>query len=110
MAGGYPDGISARGNEDTEFRELVVRWVQFSVFIPIMRLHGMRHCKAPLPGFKTCPNEPWSYGDVAYGHLDKAIRAREALRPYVNEVLLQVTRSHTYYLLLTTYYLVLQAT
>ncbi len=86
--GGFFGGDPA----DPKFRELIVRWFQFGVFCPIMRLHGYR-----LPNgfgnekedtgefdFDTCgPNEVWSFGDRAYEIIRKLLLLRERLRPYI---------------------------
>eukprot|EP00929_Paragymnodinium_shiwhaense_P061107 TRINITY_DN30518_c0_g1_i2.p1 TRINITY_DN30518_c0_g1~~TRINITY_DN30518_c0_g1_i2.p1 ORF type:complete len:708 (+),score=148.97 TRINITY_DN30518_c0_g1_i2:61-2184(+) len=73
-----------QGNiDDPGFPELIVRWFQLGLFLPIMRNHGARSCTRPHPGFLTCPNEPWSFGEEAYRAINKTIFAREALRPYI---------------------------
>jgi alpha-D-xyloside xylohydrolase len=68
------------------FRELVVRWFQFSVFCPLFRLHGVRE-PGPLVGSGQtgAPNEVWSFGDEALGVIREQLALREALRPYVME-------------------------
>lgn len=73
-----------------EFQELVVRWVQFAGFLPIMRLHGSRSCD-DKHGFDTCPNEPWSYGEAAGAALSLAIHTRESIRPYVHATMQQAS-------------------
>ena len=73
-----------------EFQELVVRWVQFAGFLPIMRLHGSRSCD-DKHGFDTCPNEPWSYGETASAALSLAIHTRESIRPYVHATMKQAS-------------------
>jgi alpha-D-xyloside xylohydrolase len=69
------------------FRELVVRWFQYSTFCPLTRLHGNRH-----PGvFSSArehtggPNEVWSFGDEAYVIIKDLLFLRERLRPYILE-------------------------
>ncbi len=66
------------------FRELVVRWFQFSVFCPLFRLHGVRE-PGPLVGSGQtgAPNEVWSFGDEAYEIIRDQLALRERLRPYV---------------------------
>lgn len=76
--------------EDEEFRELIVRWFQFGVFCPVLRLHGFR---LPYPvrdilnpdGYcgSGGPNEVWSFGETAYNIIVKFMRIRERLRPYI---------------------------
>ncbi len=74
---------------DPEYRELLVRWFQFGVFSPILRLHGFRlPWQDPLPGMKHGSggdNEVWSYGEEAYDILRDQLELRERLRPYVME-------------------------
>ncbi|GKZ21909.1 hypothetical protein AbraIFM66951_007321 [Aspergillus brasiliensis] len=62
------------GNIDTpEYRELYVRWLAWTTFLPFMRTHGSRTCY--YQDAYTCANEPWSYGAsntpiiVSYIHL-----------------------------------------
>jgi alpha-D-xyloside xylohydrolase len=74
---------------DPAYRELLVRWFQFGVFSPILRLHGFRlPWQDPLPGMKHGSggdNEVWSYGEQAYAILRDQLKLRERLRPYVME-------------------------
>ncbi len=74
-------GFSGGDPEDPDFRELLVRWFQWAVFGPIMRLHGVR---LPTPNVMTGgPNEPWSFGSQVYEILKTQLMLRERLRPYV---------------------------
>lgn len=71
------------------FRELIVRWFQFGVFSPVMRLHGsrIRHFD-PNPGIiepSGDPNEIWSFGEENFEILKSLIFLREKLRPYIKE-------------------------
>ena len=59
------------------FQELIVRWFQYGVFCPLFRLHGFRK------GDPNTPNEVWSFGDSAYGHIKACLAQRERLRPYI---------------------------
>lgn len=74
---------------DPAYRELMIRWFQFGVFSPVMRLHGFRlPWQDPLPGMKHGSgggNEVWSYGEEAYGILRAQLELRERIRPYVME-------------------------
>ena len=67
--GGFvtPDSKSPR------FQELMVRWYQYGMFLPVFRTHGAR------------ANEPWAFGEDAYKHIRSCILLRERLRPYVME-------------------------
>lgn len=72
------------------FRELIVRWMQFGLFCPVMRLHGSR-LRTPgqperHPGIierSGGDNEIWSFGEKDYEILKKLILLRERLRPYI---------------------------
>lgn len=67
--GGYELGI-----EDRAYRELYVRWMQFSVFLPMFRSHGT-----------DTPREIWNFGEpgtMFYDALEKCIRLRYQLLPY----------------------------
>lgn len=72
------------------FQELIVRWAQFGLFCPVMRLHGAR-LRTPgqperHPGVKERSggdNEIWSFGERDYEILKKLILLRERLRPYI---------------------------
>ena len=66
--------------EDPSFRELIIRWFQFSLYCPIFRLHGFRNSWNPKKG---ADNEVWSFGEEAYGYIVKYLNFREALRPYI---------------------------
>jgi alpha-D-xyloside xylohydrolase len=75
------------------FRELVVRWFQYSTFCPLFRLHGYR-----LPSEDSQmmlntgdDNEAWSFGEEAYGIIKELLFLRERLRPYIME---QMQKAH----------------
>jgi alpha-D-xyloside xylohydrolase len=55
-----------------DYPELYVRWFQYAVFEPIFRTHGTRNY-----------NEVWSYGKQAEPILEKYLRLRYQLLPYV---------------------------
>ena len=88
--GGFHGGV----NSDASFRECLVRWFQFATFSPVLRMHGDRepHGK-PLSdrGGGKCvsgaPNELWSFGEEVYGILEKYLRLRERMRPYLRELM-----------------------
>jgi alpha-D-xyloside xylohydrolase len=80
--------------DDPSFRELLVRWFQYAVFCPIMRLHGVRRQAAakvkpgdPIgkanPNHPNVANEVWSYGEETCALLSDQIRLRERMRPYI---------------------------
>ncbi len=55
--------------------ELTVRWVQFGVFSPIMRLHSTDN-----PFIRK---EPWSFGETAQRIMKRFLRLRHELIPYL---------------------------
>lgn len=72
--------------ESDEFRELIVRWFQYGVFSPVMRLHGSRNgadrtrdIKEPTGG----DNEIWSFGEKNLPILSELIKLRYRLIPYI---------------------------
>ncbi len=76
--------------ESDYFRELIVRWFQFGLFCPVMRLHGAR--KQPKnyvprhPGVKEISggdNEIWSFGEKNYPILKDLVMLRNRLKPYI---------------------------
>lgn len=76
--------------ESSYFKELIVRWAQFGVFSPVMRLHGSRlktkNQKNRHPGVKESSggdNEIWSFGSENYEILKGLVELRERLRPYI---------------------------
>lgn len=79
-----------------EFKELFVRWCQFSTFLPVMRNHGDRgpnnHQVLDKRGNKIThvhtgdDNEPWSFGPQVEATMVKYINLREAMRPYTREL------------------------
>jgi alpha-glucosidase/alpha-D-xyloside xylohydrolase len=68
------DGSDAQdvvGNYE-DYPELFVRWFQWGVFQPVLRVHGERK-----------HNEVWSYGKQAEPILEKYLRLRYQLLPYI---------------------------
>lgn len=94
--GGFHDGDI----NSEEFRELFIRWCQFSCFSPVMRNHGDRSALQPdgtmketvrtAAGDLRSPsgpgNEPWSYGDRIEKIFVDYISLRDELRPYTREL------------------------
>ena len=82
--GGFYDG----NIRSDYFRELIVRWFQYGVFCPVMRLHGSRdghdrsrNIKEPSGG----DNEIWSFGEKNLPVLADLIRLRYRLVPYISK-------------------------
>jgi len=67
-----PAGARANVGGDVDYPELYVRWFEYGVFLPILRTHGMRRF-----------NTVWSYGKQATPILEKYLRMRYALFPYI---------------------------
>lgn len=65
--GGHMNGIRSD--------ELSVRWLQFGVFSPILRLHSS---KSPFAS-----KEPWAYGGQAEAIMKEWLRLRHKLIPYL---------------------------
>ncbi len=84
-------GFHSGDTQSEDFRELIVRWFQFGLFCPIMRLHGSR-LRTPdqperYPGIiehSGGPNEIWRFGERNYPILKSLIETRERLRPYIS--------------------------
>ncbi len=86
--------------ESDYFRELIVRWFQFGLFCPVMRLHGARKRMTGQidrhPGVKERSggdNEIWSFGEANYPVLRDLILLRDRLRPYITEHLRTASRT-----------------
>lgn len=71
------------GCQDPRYRELYVRWLQWGTFMSIMRSHGT-----------STPREIWQFGEPgtwAYDAIEKAIRLRYSLLPYIYSTAWQVS-------------------
>jgi alpha-D-xyloside xylohydrolase len=68
------DPSDARDNvkQNDDYPELYVRWFEYGTFQPTMRTHGSRK-----------HNEVWSYGKQAEPILEKYLRLRYQLMPYI---------------------------
>jgi alpha-D-xyloside xylohydrolase len=68
------DPSDARANVGgyDDYPELYTRWFQYAAFLPIFRAHGSRPA-----------NEVWSYGKQAEPILEKYLRLRYELMPYI---------------------------
>lgn len=88
--GGFHGGNPA----DPTFRECIIRWFQYAVFCPVMRLHGDREPHSDPLGSSGgglfgsgAANEVWSYGEEAYRIFKKYLEIREQLRPYITTLM-----------------------
>ncbi|MBE5804343.1 MAG: glycoside hydrolase family 31 protein [Clostridiales bacterium] len=90
--GGFLGGVI----DDPAFRELLVRWFQWSCFCPVFRMHGERspwherevefinNVRQLTSGQD---NEVWSFGEEVYEILTKYLFIRERLRPYIRSLM-----------------------
>ena len=91
IGGFFPSGYNKPGQTQTcstnpLFQELYVRWLQFGLFNPMMRSHG-----------ESSRREIWEFGkkgEPVYDAIEKAIRMRYKLLPYIYSTAWQVTSNH----------------
>jgi alpha-D-xyloside xylohydrolase len=77
-------GFHGGDPDDPHYRELFVRWFQYGVFCPLLRVHGDREPRTAFTADMTGgPNEVWSYGEEVYEILREHVLLRERLRPYL---------------------------
>jgi alpha-D-xyloside xylohydrolase len=67
-----PSDARANVGDYDDYPELYTRWFQYATFLPIFRTHGSRPA-----------NEVWSYGRQAEPILEKYLRLRYQLIPYI---------------------------
>lgn len=89
--------------EDPAFRELLLRWFEFAVFSPILRMHGDRgpHNIPPLSDkeygggslYTGQPNELWSYGEEAFQVMKKQLELRLSLKPYIEGLMKEASET-----------------
>ncbi|MBR0465044.1 MAG: glycoside hydrolase, partial [Clostridia bacterium] len=75
------NGDFDEGVDDPGYRELFVRWMQYSAFLPMMRAHGT-----------DTPREIWRFGEEGtpfYDAIAEAIRLRYSLVPYLYNLMAQ---------------------
>lgn len=89
-------GFQGGNIHEPAFHELLIRWFQWAVFCPVMRLHGYREPQIQPPeawrdGIAQCnsgsPNEVWSYGEENYALMKACLLLRERLRPYIEQLM-----------------------
>ena len=88
---------------DPGYRELLVRWFEFAVFCPVLRMHGDKGPSDIPPldrrewGGGFChtglPNELWSFGEETYRVLKRYTQLRCDLRPYLTEVMREASET-----------------
>ncbi|MFU0923572.1 TIM-barrel domain-containing protein [Kluyvera sichuanensis] len=86
-------GFQGGNIHDPAFHELLIRWFQWAVFCPVLRMHGYREPRVQPPesyrhGIPQCdsgsPNELWSYGEENFAIMQHWLGVRESLRPYID--------------------------
>ena len=81
---------------DPAFKELLIRWYEWAVFQPVMRLHGDRE-PFTIPALDDRDfgggylhtgqdNEMWSYGEDVYAIMRKHYELRKQLKPYLQQI------------------------
>ncbi|MGN1018791.1 MAG: TIM-barrel domain-containing protein [Aristaeellaceae bacterium] len=81
----FAKGDFEGGVDDPGYRELYVRWLQLGLLLPMMRSHGT-----------GTPREIWRFGekgDPWYDAIEKAIRLRSRLVPYLYALADECTRT-----------------
>ena len=76
--------------QNPQFQELYVRWMQYGLFCPVFRSHGA-----------DAPREIWQFGkkgDPVYDAIEKQIRLRYRLIPYLYSTAWQVTSNNDSYM------------
>lgn len=86
-------GFMTEDSRTPEFRELLLRWFEFAVFSPILRMHGDRGpYDIPTLSDKDFgggylrtgqPNELWSYGEEAFAIMKAQLDLRLSLKEYI---------------------------
>ncbi len=93
-------GFYGGSGDEEEFRELMIRWFQFGVFCPVLRMHGYRKPYVKEGNMEDMsgecnmggPNEIWSFGEEAYQIMRKYLNIREEMLPYIKKQL-EITKS-----------------
>lgn len=78
------NGQYDKGVADPAYCELYVRWLQFGAFLPVFRSHGT-----------DTPREIWNFGkpgDMFYDAIEKCIKLRYRLFPYIYSMAADVTK------------------
>ena len=81
---------SGSAPKNPQFQELYVRWMQYALFCPVFRSHGA-----------DAPREIYQFGkkgEAAYDAIEKSIRLRYQLLPYLYSTAWQVTDNGESYL------------
>jgi alpha-D-xyloside xylohydrolase len=90
FCGSYNTKGSGSAPQNPQFQELYVRWMQYALFCPVFRSHGA-----------DAPREIWRFGkkgEPVYDAIEKQIRLRYRLIPYLYSTAWQVTSNNESYL------------
>ena len=71
-AGGFFRPRDQYTNQD--YIERMLRWIETSVYLPLMRVHGY-----------MSNTEPWNYGPEAQAIITQCLKERERLQPYIQK-------------------------
>ncbi|MCR5513782.1 MAG: glycoside hydrolase family 31 protein [Prevotella sp.] len=80
----------ASAPRNPQYQELYVRWMQYGLFCPVFRSHGA-----------DAPREIWQFGkkgEPVYDAIEKQIRLRYRLLPYLYSIAWQVTSNNDSYM------------
>ena len=90
FCGSYNTKGAGSAPRNPQFQELYVRWMQYGLFCPVFRSHGA-----------DAPREIWQFGkkgEPVYDAIEKIIRLRYRLIPYLYSTAWQVTSNNESYL------------
>ncbi|MCR4808844.1 MAG: DUF5110 domain-containing protein [Prevotella sp.] len=90
FCGSYNTRGSGSAPKNPQFQELYVRWMQYGLFCPVFRSHGA-----------DAPREIWQFGqkgEPIYDAIEKQIRLRYRLIPYIYSTAWQVTSNNDSYM------------
>ena len=90
FCGSYNTKGAGSAPRNPQFQELYVRWMQYGLFCPVFRSHGA-----------DAPREIWQFGqkgEPVYDAIEKMIRLRYRLLPYIYSIAGQVTANNESYL------------
>ena len=90
FCGSFNNRGPASAPRNPQFQELYVRWMQYGLFCPVFRSHGA-----------DAPREIWQFGqkgEPVYDAIEKTIRLRYRLLPYLYSTAWQVTSNNESYM------------
>jgi len=90
FCGSYNSNGPGSAPRNPQFQELYVRWMQYGLFCPVFRSHGA-----------DAPREIWQFGkkgEPVYDAIEKQIRLRYRLIPYLYSIASQVTTNNDSYM------------